>query len=332
MLWLVFGIMLLAAASIVLWPLYRKDYRLPGGYLVAMILVIASASVLYVRIGSPGAQSSSGELPGVDEMVQSLADRLAENPDDLAGWKMLGRSYLQLRRFPEAVQAFERAVEMESARDGQTLADLGEAILMNDGNSLGGRAGQLFESAIAVSPNNQKALFYAGMAAIDRGDPGLAADRWETLLATSPPAEIQDILRQRIAELRGEPPPAPPAPAAATGAGPVVAVNVQLGETAAASVRPDATVFVIARDPAQPSPPIAAVRRKVSELPVIVPLSDSDAMIPGRVPSAFPQLEIVARVSVSGQPVAQPGDWFGSEVIATAENRESSIVIDQQVR
>lgn len=332
MLWLVFGIMLLAAASIVLLPVYRKNYRLPGGYLAGVVVIVASAGMLYLQIGSPDTESPSGEMPGIDEMVQGLADRLATNPDDLAGWKMLGRSYLQLRRFPEAITAFERAVEMESGRDGQTLADLGEAILMNDGNSLGGRAGELFESAIAVSPNNQKALFYAGMAAIERGDPELGADRWETLLATSPPAEIQDILRQRIAELRGEPPPAPPAPAVATGAGPVVAVNVQLGDSAAASVRPDATVFVIVRDPAQPSPPIAAVRRKVSELPVIVPLSDSDAMIPGRVPSAFPQLEIVARVSVSGQPVAQPGDWFGSEVIATGENRESSIVIDQQVR
>ena len=330
MLWLYFGIMLLAAASIVLLPLYRKNYRLPAGYLVGVVIVIASAGALYVRIGSPGADSGPAALPSIQEMVESLALRLEENPDDIAGWKMLGRSYLELRDFGKAIAAFERAVEMESGRDGQTLADLGEAMLMNDGSSLRGRAGDMFENAIAVSPNNQKALFYAGMAAIERGDHALGADRWETLLGTSPPPEIQEILRQRIAELRGEaPPPAVPPPAAD---GPVVAVNVQLGAGAADTVQPDATVFIIARDPAQPSPPIAAVRRKVSELPLVVPLGDSDAMIPGRVPSAFAQLEIVARVSLSGQPVAQPGDWFGSEVITTAEKQESSIVIDQQVR
>jgi cytochrome c-type biogenesis protein CcmH len=293
------------------------------------------SAVLYSQIGSPGIESGrgetqAGEMPDIQQMVDSLAARLRENPDDLAGWKMLGRSYLQLQNFTGAVAAFEKAVEMESSQNGQTLADLGEAVLMTDQRSLLGRAGQLFESALALTPNNAKALFYSGMAAVQRGDNALAAERWEALLATSPPQNVQDILRQRIAELRGET-PAPPAPVTAEQPGTVVNIAVSLGETATSANLPDTTVFIIARDPNQPSPPIAAVRRRLSELPATISIGDGDAMIPGRVPSGFDNLEIVARVSLSGQPVAQPGDWYGQQQVATATSDIVEIVIDQQV-
>jgi cytochrome c-type biogenesis protein CcmH len=111
-----------------------------------------------------------------------------------------------------------------------------------------------------------------------------------------------------------------------------VSAAIELGAAAENAVDPNATVFVIARDPAQPRPPIAAVRRRVSELPAVVALSDSDAMIPGRLLSGFSELEIVARVSMSGQPVAQAGDWYGETVMRPSETSEISIVIDREVQ
>jgi hypothetical protein len=54
-------------------------------------------------------------------------------------------------------------------------------------------------------------------------------------------------------------------------------------------------------------------------------------MIPGRVPSAFARLEIIARVSLSGQPMAQSGDWFGSVIIDTASTHAVDISINEQV-
>jgi cytochrome c-type biogenesis protein CcmH len=170
------------------------------------------------------------------------------------------------------------------------------------------------------------------MAAVERGDRELGAQRLETLLASSPPQNIQEILRQQIAELRGE----APLPAAAPGSSEapedaVVTVRVSLGESAISEVQAGSSVFIIVRDPAQPSPPIAAVRRQTDELPAYVAIGDSDAMVQGRVPSGFAQLEIVARVSTSGQPMAQPGDWFGQQTISTAESTEISVIIDEQI-
>jgi len=325
--------MLLAAVLVIALPLYKKEKRVSTNSTLAIAIVLLISVSVYNQGGTPDAETQQpGAVPGVGEMVIALAERLQENPNDLPGWKMLGRSYLQMQDFQAAITAFERAVEIEGGQNGQTLADLGEAILLSDGRTLTGRAGELFENALAVSPNNQKALFYGGMAAVERGDKELGAERLETLLASSPPQNIQEILRQQIAELRGETPLPDAAPADTEPAGnAVVTVRVTLGESAISEVQADSTVFIIARDPAQPSPPIAALRRRADELPAYVAIGDSNAMVPGRLPSGFAQLEIIARVSMSGQPVAQSGDWFGQQTISTTESSEIAISINQQV-
>jgi len=115
-------------------------------------------------------------------------------------------------------------------------------------------------------------------------------------------------------------------------AGAVVSAEVSIADDALASLPAEASVFIIARDPAQPSPPIAVTRRLLSELPALVELGDSDAMIPGRTLSAFSRFEVVARVSVSGQPVAQSGDWYTSAIVTPAEASKVSLLIDQQVQ
>jgi cytochrome c-type biogenesis protein CcmH len=328
MFWVIIGAMLAAAMLVIMLPLYRAEKKLSAISIASMVAVAVISSALYSQIGTPNPESASSEMPDINEMVSSLAARLDENPDDLAGWKMLGRSYMQLQNFPGAIAAYETAVEMEAGADAQSLTDLGEAMVMNDSRELLGRGGQLFESALAITPNNPKALFYSGMAAAQRGDNLLAADRWEALLATSPPPNVAEVLRQRISELRGGAPVQQPAPAAS---GTVVNVSIGLGEAALAAELPDATVFVIARDPNQPSPPVAAVRRRLSELPAVVPIGDSDAMIPGRVPSGFASLEIIARVSLTGEPIAQSGDWFGQQIVEPASGAPVEVVINQQV-
>jgi len=322
--------MLLLAVAILGVPVYRQERRIPFSILVGVLVLLATAPALYLKIGTPSGAEAPELAPGIDDMVASLAARLEEDPDDLASWKMLGRSYFELGRYRESSEAFGKAVALESSNNGQTLADLGQSVLMDDPESIYSRAGQLFESALALSPANPKALFYGGMAAINRGDPLLGADRWEKLLATSPPPpNVEELLRSRIAILRGETPaeiPAEPQESA-----PVLKVRIELGDEVRPVVSGDASVFLIARDPGQPSPPIAAIRRKASELPADVSLSDSDAMIPGRVPSGFAELEIVARVSMSGDPIARSGDWFGVKRVRWDETDTVQIRIDQQV-
>lgn len=328
MIWIALGLMLLVATLVVAWPMYRRQRRLTPPIVGSVVTILAVSAVVYTQIGTP----VPPDMPAsIDAMVASLAERLKRNPDDVDGWTMLGRSYTQLQRYEEAEAAFQRAVDLESGGNAQTLADLGEAMLLNEGGRLTERAGQLFDNAVALEPNNPKALFYGGIAAIERGNRALAADRWEALLALSPPPEIRDILQQRVAEWRGATPTTQPTSEVAPN-GAIISARVSLSDEAAAVVAADATVFIIARDPEQPAPPVAVARRKVSELPAVVTLDDGDAMIPGRQLSAFASLEVLARVSMSGEPTAQAGDWYGDGLVTVAEGAAVDIVIGQQVK
>ena len=64
---------------------------------------------------------------------------------------------------------------------------------------------------------------------------------------------------------------------------------------------------------------------------MVVELGNGDSMIPGRELGNFPEFELVARVSLSGGPAAQPGDWFGSTIVRPAEGAEVEITIGTRV-
>lgn len=342
--WIALTVMCLAAVGFAVWPIFRHKKTLTPLIGVAVVFVVALSAGLYYYQGMPELESVTGDRPELEDVVEDLAARLQSNPADVNGWKMLGRSYMTMGNYGGAVDAFERAVELESAQDAQTLVSLGEALLANTGSAIEGRIASIFENALALDANNPQALFYGGIGAFNRNDEATAANRWERLLALNPPAEIQGILQQRVAEWRGESAPMPSAVAAPTqaptpaqtappsaGPGAVVSASISLTEAAATSLPAEATVFVIARDPAQPVPPIAVVRRRLSELPAVVELGDRESMVPGRSLSGFAEFELIARVSVSGQPAANPGDWFGSLIVKPAENSRVELPIQQQV-
>ena len=79
------------------------------------------------------AREMSGEdrAAFIQSMVQSLADRLAENPDDPAGWLRLGRAYGVLGRAEDAAAALDTAEETAKARleaDGSDEAEMRDVL------------------------------------------------------------------------------------------------------------------------------------------------------------------------------------------------------------
>ncbi len=343
--WIIVIVLCLLAIVFAVLPLWRKSNRLTPLVASVIVFTVALSAVMYDQVGSPGVPSGragtaaeADDLPGMDEAIASLEARLEKNPDDLNGWKMLGRTYLAMRDYAGAAEALERAMEIENGQDAQTLVDLALAIANRDGVPIEeGRASDLLNNALKLDPNNPPGLFYSGIAAANRGDTDTAADLWERLLGLNPPAEIRDTLERNIAAWRGEELPeqaVAPAPAPAADEVPedaIVSARISLSEEAMAAMTTDASVFIIARDPNAPTPPIAVSRRMLSELPAVVSMTDAQSMVAGRNLSAFPEIELLARVSLSGGPAAQSGDWFGSLIVRPAETDSVSLTIDQQV-
>lgn len=95
---------------------------------------------------------------------------------------------------------------------------------------------------------------------------------------------------------------------------PSIDVEVTIAEELDAVV----PIFVIARDPAQPGPPVAVRRLFAGDLPAQVKLSDADAMLPGQRLSDLDAVQLVARASIGGTPAAQSGDLESETAIVQA--------------
>ena len=337
--------MALAAAAFVVRPMLKPGL-VPVGLATGVVLV-AGSFLLYRDIGSPELRSpEQAAVPPVSEVIEALAERLESDPGNVEGWKMLGRSYLTTGQYPEATDAFQKAVDLEDGKVAQTLVDLGESKLAASGQSMGPEIVSLFENALALEPDNPAALFWGGIASANRNDIEEAAGRWERLLATNPPPEIRRLIEQRVAQWRGEPVPSAspgPEPDAAAAPEPVaeapppaaeppadgVSVAVDMPANVRQTLPPNTVLFVIARDPGQPVPPIAVKRLQLRDLPTSIVMTDSDAMIAGRGISTLESVEVIARASLSGRPSASSGDWFGTAQAAPGSRLELSI--DQQV-
>jgi cytochrome c-type biogenesis protein CcmH len=107
-----------------------------------------------------------------------------------------------------------------------------------------------------------------------------------------------------------------------------VRVRVELAPDVAAQVQPEDSVFIFARPAAGEAMPLAVKRLTVADLPAEVLLSDADAMMEQLRLSNFPQIELVARVSRSGN--ATVGEWIGrSGAVSSADEQVQTLRIDQ---
>jgi len=272
------------------------------------------AAVLYIAVGNPSAIDSPAVQ--LQTMVERLAAHLRENPDDSAGWKLLGRAYASLERFPEAADAYAKAA-VRAPRDAQLLADFAEALAMARGRSLEGEPEQLIARALELEPQNLKALALAGTAAVARKDYAAAAAQWEKMLplvaADSEDArsiqasvdEAKSLMEKR--ELKG---------------------TVSLSAKLKAKAAPEDTVFIFARAAEGPPMPLAVLRKQVRDLPLEFSLDDSMAMAPGMRLSGFPRVIVAARVSKSGEAAPRPGDLQGSSAPVANDAEGVNVVID----
>ena len=314
-------------------PAARPAGRLTALTTAALVPVVALA--VYFAVGSPSAIVREPEqhvsAQQVEAMVQRLAAKLRENPDDIDGWKLLGRSYAALGRFDEAADAFARAA-VGAPRDPDLLADFADVLGMARGQRLEGEPEKLVLRALELDPNHLKSLALAGTAAFDRKEYAAAADYWQRMLPHVPAgSEDARAIEQNVSEARalaGMRSDGANTEAAKTTVRGTVSLSPQLKSKAA----PDDTVFVFARAAEGPPLPLAIARTRVRDLPYRFELDDSMSMSPAMSLSKFPRVVVTARVSKSGNAAPQPGDLQGASGPVANNAAAVSVVIDSQVR
>ncbi len=309
----------------------KASGRLLTGIALA-VLLIAGVGYWYKGMPTQEAQmASEGEAAGqpnsaqIIAMVDKLAERLKQNPNDGEGWAMLARSYSVMERNAEALDAYSHAIALRKD-DPSVLVDYADALAVKNNHSLAGEPMKLIAQALKIDPANIKGLALAGTDAFVRQDFALAVRYWsEVEKVGSPESALVQRVTASLQEARSRaglpaapaplsapaPQQAPAAQATPSGAAASVGGTVTLSPALLAKTSPQDTVFIFARPANGARMPLAAQRVQVKDLPYRFTLDDSKSMSPATPLSSSAQVVLGARISKSGDAIPQPGDLSG---------------------
>ncbi len=280
--------------------------RIIGVALIAVFPLLSTAANYDYSNASISPDSERKSAPPIDDLIGRLEQRLAADSNDFSGWLLLMQSYLHLDAPEQAKLAFQRALAL-AGDSADELVRLATAIEQSVA-LLGVTSDELIRKALALNPDHLQAS-------------RLAADR--VVRGTGPSISY-------ISALLGEPVRAPDQghPAAAL----QMQVHVSLSEPLQTEVLPTDVVFVFVRSASKPMP-LAVVRKQVKDLPFHVVFDESTAMIKGHTfTREQTDLEVVARVSRSGDTMGQKGDLQGTYSGVSATHSDTiEVVVDTLV-
>lgn len=280
--------------------------------------------------GDPGHQITPEQMVG---LVAQLADRLEQDPSDPMGWMMLVRSYAMLGDLDGAAATWAR-IGSKAPEDADILADWADILVAGRDGDFSGEPDRIIARALALEPDNFKALALSGSADFQRSNYAEAADTWGKILALIPPedetyagvlASVNEARSRAGMPLLGADESAALPVPEASDTGLTLSGTVSLAADFAGEVQAGETVFVFVRPPAG-GIPLAALRLSAGELPARfdfrgVPLM-SDAPLPD-------QVIVAARLSRQGDATARPGDLEGVSLPVGIGGQGVELVIDQ---
>ncbi|MEQ1814659.1 MAG: c-type cytochrome biogenesis protein CcmI, partial [Candidatus Nitrotoga sp.] len=303
------------------------------------------AVALYFWVGTPAGLNPQTQVADatqghqttpaqIEAMVAQLEQRLQAQPGNVEGWVMLARSYASMRRFADSSAAYARAVALVPD-NAPLLADYADVLAMSR-QTLQGEPEKIIRRALKIEPTNLKLLSLMGSTAFERQDYRVAENWWKKMLKLVPiNSPAAQSINNSIAEARrlgGMSPgvvESTPAPAMSA----IVSGTVQLDPALRAQVADTNVVFIFARAAGGGrSPPLAAMRKLVKDLPLTFTLDDSMAMIPNMNLSSAASVVVGARISKTGSVMPGPGDLQGFSQTVKVGQKNILITIDSEIK
>ena len=198
----------------------RKGGQLTAAILVGVFLPI-TAGALYLHLGNPGAitqdrtapsapvAGANGQsAPALADLLPQMEERLAQQPDDIEGWRLLGRSYLSVGEFARASDAFEKALALDET-DVPTMAQLAESLAMVQQGDLAGEPLDYVVRANELDPDNEHALWLLSIARQQAGDHESALAGFDRLISMAGDnaealATVEQMRARSVAALGGD--------------------------------------------------------------------------------------------------------------------------------
>jgi cytochrome c-type biogenesis protein CcmH len=262
--------------------------------------------------------ASGEELP---ELLAQLAARMEEQPDDVEGWLLLGRSYKSIEQYGAARDALRRG-RAAAPDDPRVAVELAEALIFTSTDAgFSDEVRSLLDEAVSRDPQQQKVLWLLGPVAFQEGQYEAALTWWQRLsVLLEPGSSVAQTVAVQMDEARRR-------LGIATLNWPGLELTIKVADGLPA-LTPMATLFIIARTPGGGGPPLGAMRIDAPSFPVAVHLDDGNSMLPQRPVSGEAQIEVLARLSFSGQPTASAEDWQSVPlVVSTTEPASQTLTL-----
>jgi cytochrome c-type biogenesis protein CcmH len=120
-------------------------------------------------------------------MVESLAARLEVQPDDLEGWRRLGRARRVLGEIDKSIEAYAKAAAL-APQDPEVLSDYAGALFekVPRGEKLPAEFVAVMRRVLELDPNHGDALWFVGLAEAEAGRRAAALALWQRLAERLP--------------------------------------------------------------------------------------------------------------------------------------------------
>lgn len=276
-----------------------------------------------------------GEQPTVEEAIQMLVNELEANPENAEGWYILATTYMSLGEYDKGVDSFKHVLDVLPEDATQYVGVMGQyaqGLYFAKGGKMDDEVRQQIQLTLDREPLEVTALGLLGIDAFELGRLEDAIAYWRKALQNAEPSAADSLkagIQRALEQLAQQGKAVPDVPELVSAS---VQLVVSIDPQLSGKISADQTVFVFAR-PVGGRMPVAAMRLTVGELPKTIILDDSLAMTPQAKLSLHPNVEIGARISMSGQPQASSGDLQSAIVkVAVKELTESvNLLIDQVV-
>lgn len=327
------SLLLVAVVVAMLAPALWRGSRVTLGVLA---LAFAAGTLgLYGLLGMPAALDPANvkQPESLDEAIVMVERQLQREPGSVEGWVLLGRSRMQQGRWTEARDAFARAHAL-LPDEADLMVEYADAqIRAAPDGRFPESATALLERVVAADPRHQRGLFYLGAQRFQAGQPADAVRIWERLLPMLDERTAAALAPQlaHARELAGLPASDPtPADAGPIAAGPRLRVTVELANELTGKLSASDTLFVFARTVDGAGLPVAVKRLGATRFPITVELSDTDGLMPAQKLSMQSQVQVMARISRSGDAAATSGDLEAeAKLLDVVDGATSTLRIDR---
>jgi cytochrome c-type biogenesis protein CcmH len=254
----------------------------------------------------------NGQQPTLEQAIAQLELEMASRPEDAEGWFLLASTYMNQGRFEDSAAAYRKVLDIlpqDAPQYAGVMGQYAQALFFLNGNQVTDEVRVQIDKTLAMEPLEITVLGLLGVDAFESQNYRAAMEYWLKALRNADGQSAESLrsgvmnARDRLIALGEDVPEIPELQEAE------ISVRVQLADAFKARVSADHDVFIFAREVGGRMP-LAAVKLKVSDLPADVVLNDAMAMNPQIKLSSVPNVEISARVSLSGQPQAQAGDIY----------------------